>query len=48
MFYVKAEIADGVTIQAEVTHENVFNVCPRCGAETPVDLADIVTDGHLD
>ena len=48
MFYVKAEIAEGVTIQAEVTHENVYNRCPKCGAETPVDLADIATDGELD
>lgn len=48
MFYVKAEIADGVTIQAEVTHENVFNRCPRCGAEVAVDLAEIVTDDGLD
>ena len=48
MFYVKAEIVEGVTIQAEVTHENVYNRCPKCGAETPVDLADIATDGELD
>lgn len=48
MYYVKAEIAEGVTIRAEITDENVFNPCPRCGAEVAVDLAEIVTDSGLD
>lgn len=48
MYYVKAEIAEGVTIRAEITDENVFNLCPRCGAEVAVDLAEIVTDSGLD
>lgn len=48
MYYVKAEIAEGVTIRAEITDENVFNQCPKCGAEVTVDLAEIVTDNGLD
>lgn len=47
MYYVKAEVAEGVTIRAEVAHDNVFNQCPRCGMDVPVDLADIVTDDGL-
>lgn len=48
MYYVKAEIAEGVTIRAEITDENVFNQCPKCGAEVAVDLAEIVTDNGPD
>lgn len=49
MYYVKLEIADGITIRAKITDENVFTVCPNCGTEHPVDLADIVDeDGNLD
>ena len=42
MFYVKTEIAEGVTIRAEITGENVFTACPECGREHQVDLAAIV------
>lgn len=48
MYYVKAEIAEGVTIRAEITDENVFNQCPKCGAEVAVDLAEVVTENGLD
>lgn len=49
MFYVKSEIAEGVTVRAEITDENVFTICPDCGIEHQVDLADVVDeDGKLD
>ncbi len=41
MFYVKTEIAEGVTIRAGITDENVFTTCPECGREHQVDLATI-------
>lgn len=49
MFYVKTEIAEGVTIRAEITDKDVFTICPDCGVEHQVDLADAVgEDGRLD
>lgn len=41
MFYVKTQISDGATINLEITDENVFTVCPDCGKEHSVDLAEI-------
>ncbi len=48
MYYVKAEIAEGIVIKAVITNENVFTICPECGAEHQVDLSDAVIDGQLD
>ncbi len=49
MFYIKSGVAEGITVRAEITDENVFTVCPNCGAEHQVDLADVVgEDGKLD
>lgn len=27
---------------------NVYTMCPRCGKELQIDLADVVIDGQLD
>lgn len=43
MFYLKH---DGKKLFIE--DNNVFNQCPRCGKERPVNLADAVIDGALD
>lgn len=48
MYYVKMELTEGVTIQADITEENVFNRCPQCGAEVPVNLDEVVTGDGLD
>ena len=48
MYYVKFEVAEGVTIRSEITDENVYCTCPKCGAEVRVDLADVVTEDGLD
>ena len=40
--YVKARLADGVEIKVEITHENVFAVCPNCGQEHEIQLWEIV------
>lgn len=48
MFYIKAEIAEGITIKAEINDENIFTICPECGAEHRADLQDAVVDGVLD
>lgn len=47
MFYVKREI-DGTIIKEEITAENVFTICPRCGKELQVDLAEVFPDGEID
>ena len=44
MFYVKREI-DGTIIKEEITAENVFTICPRCGKELQIDLAEVFPDG---
>jgi len=48
MYYVKAEIAEGVTIRADITDESVFTVCPGCGIEHQVDLQSIITNDQFD
>lgn len=47
MFYIKTEVAEGVTIRAEIT-DNVFTVCPDCGSEHRVELDDILKSEHAD
>lgn len=52
MFYVKAEISEGVTLKVEITNENIFINCPACGVEHHVPLKhsmgdDGVIDLHL-
>lgn len=48
MFYVKTKINDETTITTELTDENVFTHCPKCGTEFPVDLVEILGDGNSD
>lgn len=47
MFYVKSKIADGCEIKIDL-EDNIYNLCPACGKETKVDLADVFeVDGNL-
>ena len=48
MFYVKTQLTEETTLTTEITDENVFTRCPRCGSEISVDLADILADGDGD
>ena len=48
MFYVKERLNDSMEISIEITDENVFCHCPRCGAEVMVDIAEILSDGESD
>jgi hypothetical protein len=48
MFYVKTEIGDYCTIKTEITDENVFTRCPKCGCEHSIDLVEILQDGDAD
>lgn len=48
MFYVKSKINDESEIRVEITDENVFTICPKCGQEHAVDLSEIFSDGHSD
>ena len=47
MFYVKTQLTEETTLTTEITDENVFTRCPRCGSEISVDLADILADGDF-
>lgn len=44
MFYVK-EMIKGVTERIEITDENVYNYCPKCGREIKVNLEEALSDG---
>jgi len=46
MFYVKTQLNEETALTTEITDENVFTRCPRCGSEIAVDLADILSDGE--
>jgi hypothetical protein len=48
MFYVKTQLNEETTLTTEITDENVFTRCPRCGSEIGIDLADILSDGDGD
>lgn len=47
MFYVKAKINEEVSINIDITDENVFTKCPGCEKEQQVDLQEILKDGDL-
>ncbi len=51
MFYVKAKINginDTVKIAVELHDDNVFCVCPGCGREVGIDLAELFRDRDFD
>lgn len=48
MFYVKENINDALEVKVEITDENVFCHCPRCGKEVKVDLNDFFGDEEFD
>lgn len=45
MFYIKERIHGGVEVKIDITDENVFCRCPRCGSEVAVDLEDVLSSG---
>ena len=48
MFYVKAKINDSVEITTKIHDDNVFCICPGCGCEVEIDLAELFSDGESD
>lgn len=48
MFYTKTKINEETSITTLITDENVFTTCVDCGQEIPVDLDEMIVDGHLD
>ncbi|WP_298592721.1 hypothetical protein [uncultured Mitsuokella sp.] len=48
MFYVKETLNDALEIKTEITDENVFCRCPRCGTEVKVDLNEFFGDEEFD
>ena len=48
MFYIKVQLAPGVSIQSEIRSDNVTTRCHCCDDEMQVDLADVFSDGEGD
>lgn len=48
MFYVKSRLPDGTKINLEITDENVFTVCPDCGEEHSVNIAEVSKLNNFD
>ena len=48
MFYVKADINDACSIKIDITDENVFTTCPKCGVEQRIDIQEILSDDVSD
>lgn len=44
MFYVKQEFGNA-EVKTEIHDDNVFCVCPVCGCEVGVNIADVFCDG---
>ena len=36
---------DGVSVKVPVEHDNVFTICPVCGEEHQIDLAEVCDNG---
>jgi ribosomal protein S27E len=41
MFYIKTKITEGVTIESEITGENIYARCPECGKEQQIDITEL-------
>ena len=49
MFYVKTKLNDTTDIKVDITDENVYTRCPKCGAEFLVDFfSDLMKDDNVD
>ena len=48
MFYIKEKLSDGVTINANITTDNVYCHCPLCGKELQVNLDNVFAEGEVD
>lgn len=48
MFYVKEKIGENAEIRIDITDENVFCRCPKCGGETRVFLDEVLRDEDSD
>lgn len=48
MFYVKEKINDAVEVSIDISDKNVFCICPGCGGEVCVDLADMLPNEDFD
>ena len=47
MFYIKVK-ESGLDLKFDITDENVYTICPDCGAEHQVDIGEILSDGFSD
>ena len=48
MFYVKEKISPSVDVTVELHDDNVFCICPDCGREVEIDIAELFSDGESD
>lgn len=42
MFYVKQKISEDAEIRIDITDENVFTRCTKCGKEIPVNIEEMI------
>ncbi|MBE6035338.1 MAG: hypothetical protein E7222_11680 [Clostridiales bacterium] len=47
MFYVKARMGE-VDLKVQLTGDNLFAACPKCGKEIPINLSNLLADGEVD
>lgn len=48
MFYIKEKVNNNAEIKIEIQEDNVFTICPRCGAEHQVDLREVLSCPQTD
>jgi hypothetical protein len=48
MFYIKTQLADGMSVATEITPQNVYCHCPDCGNEVSVNIAEVFAGGESD
>ena len=48
MFYVKVYLGTSSELRTEITTENVYTLCPICGAEHDVNLERISLNNPID
>ena len=48
MFYIKAELTEGITLEIDLLSANTYTRCPKCGDEHCVDIYDLLQDERFD
>lgn len=48
MFYLKETVSPSIELKIDLHDDNVFCMCPGCGCDVQVDLADLFKNDHTD